>query len=314
MTDRAVLGTRAPLDSDQSARGVAVTVMATIALAANNVAIPLAYGHGTTPSAMLLVRYVVLIAGLFILLLLSRRQMRLPLGLYRHAIAAGCLSCLGSLGLITAYGLIPVSLALLILYIYPILTAILQSFIERRPVGLVQFACVLTAFTGLAITLGAGGGLVHGFNLMGVLAAFGGAICFAGFFLWSRYGLAGAEPGVTTLFTSLAGLGLSAVAGFVLDRTHLMPFQLPGAGDGIGWTAMLWVSVCFSLAYFCMTWGVQLVGASVATMLMNLETVFTIPLAALILGEVLDARRLIGAGLVLASVVASQVLAVKRPH
>jgi len=77
---------------------------------------------------------------------------------------------------------------------------------------------------------------------------------------------------------------------------------------------MAWVSVCFSLAYFGMTWGVQLAGATSATMLMNLETVFTMPLAAFFLSETLDARRLTGAGLVLASVVASQILAARKAH
>jgi drug/metabolite transporter (DMT)-like permease len=55
-----------------------------------------------------------------------------------------------------------------------------------------------------------------------------------------------------------------------------------------------------------MSWGVQLAGAAAATMLLNLEIVFTLPLAAAVLGEALDARRLIGAAMVLVAVVASQ--------
>jgi drug/metabolite transporter (DMT)-like permease len=55
-----------------------------------------------------------------------------------------------------------------------------------------------------------------------------------------------------------------------------------------------------------MSWGVQLSGAATATMLMNLEIVFTLPLAAAVLGEALDARRLLGAALVLTAVAASQ--------
>jgi len=295
--------------------GILVTVLATVALAANNVAIPVVYGHGTTPTAMLLVRYGVLIAGLCAVLRLTGRAAMLPARFRRHAAVAGALSCLGSLGLITAYGLIPVSLALIILYVYPILTAIGQSLIEHKPVSLGQFACLILAFAGLAIALGAGGdGIVRGFDLAGVLCALGGAVSFAGFFLWSRYGLAGADPGATTLNTSLAGLSLAAIAGVGLHFLGLMPFRAPGLGDGIGWLAMAWVSVCFSLAYFGMTWGVQLAGATSATMLMNLETVFTMPLAAFFLSETLDARRLTGAGLVLASVVASQILAARKAH
>jgi drug/metabolite transporter (DMT)-like permease len=295
--------------------GILVTVLATVALAANNVAIPVVYSHSTTPTAMLLVRYAVLIAGLYTVLRLTGRAAILPARFRSHAAIAGALSCLGSLGLITAYGLIPVSLALVILYVYPILTAIGQSLIERKPVSLGLFVCLILAFTGLAIALGAGGdGFVRGFDLAGVLCALGGAVSFAGFFLWSRYGLSGADPGTTALNTSLAGLFLAAIASAGFNFSGLMPFHAPGFGDGVGWLAMLWVSVCFSLAYFGMTWGVQLAGATSATMLMNLETVFTLPLAAYFLAETLDARRLTGAGLVLASVVASQILATRKAH
>jgi len=312
MSDEIVPISTAPAAGNRKANGVVVMVLATVALAANNVTIPLAYGHGATPTATLLVRYVVLIAGLLTALPLLGKRMRLEPRFYPHAMAAGGFSCLGSLGLITAYGLIPVSLSLLILYLYPILTAILQSLIERTPVSAGQFACLLMAFCGLAVALGAGGSsFAQGYDLAGILSAFAAAFAFAGFFLWSRYGLAGAEPGATTLYTSLAGICLAALAGLGLSVAGLVPFHTPMLGDGAGWLDLLAVSVCFSLAYFGMSWGVQLVGATSAAMLMNLETVFTLPLAAMFLGETLDARRLTGAALVLASVAASQLLAAK---
>ena len=313
MTDDITAPKPLSLADARKTTGLVVMVLTTVALAGNNVLIPLAYGHGATPTALLLVRYFVLIAGLLTAMLLLGKPIRLQRRYFGHAVAAGCLSCIGSLGLITAYGMIPVSLALLILYLYPILTAILQSLIERTPVSLAQFACLLAAFAGLGIALGVGGeGFAHGFNLAGVLCAFGAAFGFAGFFVWSRYGLAGAEPGATTLFTSLAGAGLGVAAAAAFNVAGLVPFHAPGLGDGPGWMAMLGVSAGFSLAYFGMSWGVQLIGATPATMLMNLETVFTMPLAVVILGEALDTRRLVGAGFVLAAVVASQWLAAQR--
>lgn len=296
----------------RKATGAAVTVMATIMLALGNVTIPTVYAHGATPTATILVRYLVLIAGLLVLLPLLGQPLRLERRFWGHAMAAGCLSSIGSLSLITAFGLIPVSLALLILYLYPILTAILQSLIERRPVSPAQFACLIAAFSGLAISLGAGGaGFAHGMNPLGVLSVVVAAFGFAGFFVWSRYGLAGVAPGSTTLFTSLSGFGFAASVGLGLHLTGVASLAVPGLGDGTGWLAMLAVSICFSVAYFGMSWGVQLIGATPATLLMNLETVFTLCLAALVLRESIDAQRLIGAAVVLSSVLASQVLAAR---
>jgi drug/metabolite transporter (DMT)-like permease len=124
--------------------------------------------------------------------------------------------------------------------------------------------------------------------------------------VWSRYGLSGAEPGATTLATSTVGTLIAALAGLTLQMSGLMAVAVPSMADGLGWLRILCVSVCLLLAYFGMSWGVQLAGPSAATMLMNLEIVFTLPLAAAVLGEALDARRLIGAAVVLAAVVASQ--------
>jgi len=299
-----------PAGGALKATGAGVTVVATIALALGNVTIPTVYAHGATPTATILVRYLVLIAGLLVLLPLLGQPLRLERRFWGHAMAAGCLSSIGSLGLITAFGLIPVSLALLILYLYPILTAILQSLIERRPVSPAQFACLIAAFAGLAISLGVGGeGLAHGVNPLGIVSVLVAACGFAGFFVWSRYGLTGVAPGSATLFTSLSGFGLAGVAGLALHVAGVASLSVPALSDGTGWLAMLAVSLCFSVAYFCMSWGVQLIGAAPATLLMNLEAVFTLSLAGFVLHETLDAHRLIGAALVLASVVASQILA-----
>lgn len=304
------------MDKGSNARiaGILVTVMAAAGYAGNNVLVALAYGQGATPTAVLFLRYVVLIAGLLIILPMTGQSLALPRRFFGHAIAAGCLASFDSLCLITAFGLIPIGLALLILYFYPIFTAILQSLIERTPVSPAQFGCLLTAFAGLAIALGAGGeGFASHVNFAGVLCAFGAGLGSAGFFIWSRYGLAGAEPGATTLFTSLAGAVIAAFAGVAFYVIGLMPFHTPGPSDGFGWLLILALSICFSIGYFGMSLGVQMISATRVTMLMNLETVFTMPLAFVILGEALDARRLAGATLVLTSVVVSQWLAANRP-
>ena len=297
----------------RQATGILVTVMATVAFAANNVLIPLAYGHGVTPTALLLLRYIILVAGLLIILPLAGQSLWLPRRYYVPAIATGCFSCLDSLGLITAFGLIPVGLSLLIFYLYPILTAILQGLIERRPVSLVQFGCLVSAFAGLAIALGAGGeGFAHGLNLIGLLSALGAAVASAAMLLCLRYGLADAEPGAMTLSTSLASMALAAIAGAALSAAGLAPFHIPGLGNSIGWLTIVALSVFFSFGYFGISRGAQLLGATPTAMLMNLETVFSIPLAAIILGEALDTPRLTGAAIVLASVVVSQWLAARR--
>jgi drug/metabolite transporter (DMT)-like permease len=287
--------------------GVLVLVLSCMALAGNNVLVPLVYAHGITPPALLLVRYLFVTAVLLITVPFFGNRVWIERPYWGHALGAGACVSLGALCLITAFGLIPVGLVLLIVYLYPVLTAIGQSSIEGKAVGRSQALCLLGAFAGLAIALGAGSGrFVQDANLAGLSWSFGAALGFTGFFVWSRYGLSGAEPGATVLATSMVGSLIAAVSSITLHVSGMMDVAVPSLSDGLGWLGILCVSVCFLLAYFGMSWGVQLSGAATATMLMNLEIVFTLPLAAAVLGEALDARRLLGAALVLTAVAASQ--------
>ena len=285
-------------------QGVAITVLATLALAANNTAVPFVYAHGGTSPALLLIRFAVLIGVMLLVLSVLRVPLRMQGRQYADAAVAGGLTCLGALGTITAFGLIPVSLALLILYLYPILTAILQSLVDRRPIGLTLLACLLTAFAGLAIALGVGSRFDRSLSVTGLLSSFASAVCYSGYFVWSRLRLSATEPGATMLVTAVAGAVIAALAGFALHSQGVLPFSLPG--DGTGWLAALICSLAFSIASFGMFRGVQLIGSTSAAMLMNLETVFTMPLAVLILGETLDTKRLVGAALVIGAAVVSQ--------
>jgi drug/metabolite transporter (DMT)-like permease len=58
--------------------------------------------------------------------------------------------------------------------------------------------------------------------------------------------------------------------------------------------------------------GVHLIGPAPTAMVMNLEPVFTIALAVTLLAETLSDRKLIGVAVVLAAVVASQLLSKRR--
>jgi drug/metabolite transporter (DMT)-like permease len=88
-------------------------------------------------------------------------------------------------------------------------------------------------------------------------------------------------------------------------------FVVPTAG-ALGWGALLVAVLGFAFAFFAMFRGVQLIGPAPTAMLMNLEPVFTIVLALVLLAEPLTLRKLIGAAAVLAAVFVSQRLARRR--
>lgn len=277
--------------------GIGATLAAALALSLNNVTVPLVYTHGSNPPSVVMLRYVLLIVVLAGLLPALRRPVRLPARQYAHAAGAGGMSALGSVGLLGAFAFIPVSLAILIVYAYPILTAVIDSLVSRRRPSPIQLGCLFVAFVGIGIALEID---QLAFDGRGIALAVMGAIAFAASFVWNGHGLKGVDAMTSALHMSLAGLALLAVV--VLGSGGLaLPVDQPG------WLWLLLVSSCFSLAFVGMFHGVQSIGAPTAAMLMNLEPVFTIALAVGLLGEPLTPMRMLGAALVLAAVTASQI-------
>lgn len=283
-----------------SATGALITAGAALALAVNNVTVPLVYAAGANAPTVVLLRYLFLLAVLTALLMLMGRSLRLRRAEYLHAAGAGIAAAIGAMSLLGSFARIPLGLAILIAYLYPIFTALMQSLIERRLPSLWQLSCLLAAFLGLGIALEIRD---MALNPTGVGLAFMAALGFGASFVWNRYGLPEADSTIASLHMGVAG---TLVTGLVLIL--LAPFRPPAAGDLTGWLLVGAVSICFSLAFLGMFAGVQRIGATAAAMIMNLEPILTIALAVLMLGEALTLARLIGGAIVLAAVLASQMV------
>ncbi len=198
---------------------------------------------------------------------------------------------------------LPVSLAILIFFTFPLMTALLESTLDRRLPSLGQIACLFGALAGLAIALE-----VERFALApeGVIFAAIGAVGVAISYVWTGRALPGVDSAVMTFHM--------AITGFVGASLYVMAtgsFALPVDG-GLGWAALVVAVVGFAVAFFAMFRGVHLIGPAPTAMVMNLEPVFTIALAVTLLAETLSDRKLIGAAVVLAAVVASQLLLKRR--
>lgn len=207
--------------------GGLVTMASALLLAINNITVPVAYAHGSNAPTVVLLRYFLLLGLLLVLLPLLGRRLRLSAAEHGHAFGAGSASAIGSLGLLGAFAFIPVSLAVLIIYLYPLFTALGQSLVERRWPSLLQLACLLAAFAGLAIAMEVSEASI---DPRGVALALGGAMCFAVSFVWSRHGLARADNLVATFFMSVAGTVVTAAVVALVGS-----FAPPPLASATGW-------------------------------------------------------------------------------
>lgn len=276
--------------------GMAVTMGAALALAINNVSLPYVYGAGWNAQSVVLTRFIFTTAVFGIVLMLAGRGFRLARNDAVHAVGSGVALAIGSLGLLGSFQFIPVSLAIVIIYTNPVLTAVMLSIWQRRAPSLVQILCLITAFAGVAIATGLD---LSSLDPRGLVLAVMSAFSFALSFSWNSVKLRHADTMVVTLYMAIAG-GLATAAFVLVSDSYRSP------DDGWGWLLFLIPACCFTFAMLGMYEGVKRIGGGPAAMLMNLEPIFTIGLAPLVLGETLTPMHIAGGILVIASVYVSE--------
>lgn len=212
---------------------------------------------------------------------------------------------LGVLGnhLLTLFGLrfIGASTAGVIIGASPAITALLSSLLVRDiPFKTVAAGCAVS-FAGVALVSGVGGDAPRGDNPW-----LGGLLILLGLVSWALYSIGGREvmdrlsPLTVNWTTLLVSLLLQMPLLFtdqklLLSGTSVVPVS--------GWLALLYLIV-FATALGQQAWlyGVQGVGASRAGVFVNLIPVSALLLSAMLLGDVIGAREVVGMVLILAGV------------
>ena len=117
---------------------------------------------------------------------------------------------------------------------------------------------------------------------------------------WNSVKLRAADGIVVTFHIAICGVTTSAL--FLLATGT---FALTSSGLA-GWLPLLVTSFFFSMAFIGTYKAIELVGGAPTAMMLNLEPVFVMFLAALFLGEDLTLPRLVGGAMVIGAVVMSE--------
>ena len=158
---------------------------------------------------------------------------------------------------------------------------------------------ILIALAGAAIVIGRGDplALLRGGLGAGELTILGCVASWSAFTLIAKRLMAGLSPLAITVYASLTGTLMLAVAALV-DGAPLVPSASPAA-----WLALAFLGAFgTAVAFVWYNDGVRRLGAARAPVFINLVPVFAVALGALVLGERIDASMLAGGALVLAGV------------
>ena len=284
-----------------AAAGVAVVLLAAGTLAPLTTFARLSYDSGATPTSVLFARYACATVVLLALLLILRRPLLPPRWAAGSFLGAAISWFVASNCYLASVAFIPVSLAALIFYTYPLMVALLARFTEGTKIGWLGAAAFLTAFAGLALALGPS---FQSLDWRGIAFGFAGAAGAAGALLFTG-----------RLGTRIDGFGLSfwanalGVPGMLAVVLLTGNWALPEVTWG--WWPLAGGALCYAVAINLMFLGTRLAGAARSSMILNLEPVLTIAIAAALLGERLVPLQLFGAALVIAAVAMSSF---KRPR
>lgn len=291
-----------PTPARRASLGAAAVAAAAVAVSLSNVLAPVIYDAGGNPPSYLAARFLCFVALCGLWFRLAGRTPALPPGRRGTAYAVGVVFAGGAGALIGSFAYMPVSLAILIFYTFPLLTAAATAILDRRPPRPLEAACLPAAFAGLALALDVS---FAGLDPAGLALAALAAVGVATAYVWHSRALADLDAVPVTFHMSVSGAVAATLVALAFGAV-----AVPAGGPG--WLAFSGAVLTFAAAFFLMFLGLRVIGPVRTALIMNLEPVATIALAMLLLGEPLSPRQALGAALVVGAVVVAQRAARRR--
>ena len=280
--------------------GSAAALVSAIAFASNVVLSKLAYDFGTNLHALNLIRAAVFLSCLLVAVWLSGSQVSIKRNELYRCLVLGVLLCAEMYLLLASVLFIPVAMAILVFYTYPIMIAVWTWRTGRHHLSYLGLGVMALAFIGLIITLTGSDTLLVGWDgRNGIALALVSGICLAAILLLSEQVLEKQPAKIMMLYMLLSA---TAVVGFVsLFLAELTwPASLPG------WLALCGSSVLYVVATLLLFKAVDLVGSLQTAIIDNTSPIWAMILGVIVLGQWLNAQQVIGASVTIAAVMLLQ--------
>lgn len=282
--------------------GYLIVIVAALAFAGNNAFAVLSYDGSTTPLTLITIRNVFTLLALTALMMIAGRAIRLPPRQRNAALGLGLLNSTMAFCLMSSFDHIAVGLAVLIFYLYPVLTGLGAWLLRQESLNRGILIGLIGSFAGLALALGNTGATA---STLGMVLAGAAALLMTGVVLLSARVLQTDNAYSVTLHMHISGSLM-----FVIICLIAGDFSLPQTERG--WIGLISVPVFYTIAVAGFFAGIAWIGGVRASLVMNLEPVASIALGFILLGQVLTERQLVGAALVIAAVTAVKWLSGKQ--
>lgn len=257
-------------------------------------ALPL-YKEGMDPDSVLFFRYLFAIPLLGIMLKVRGRSFTLKRREIVPLIILGWLVALSSLTLFQSYNYMEAGIASTILFVYPILVALIMAVVFKEKITLQTVLCIFLALSGIGLLYKGGDGAT--LSLTGVALVMASALSYAIYIVGvNRPRLKDVATLKVTFYVLLFGLSLFLVridfgqSLQIVDKWYL-------------WGNLIALAVFpTAISFLCTTQAIQYIGSTPTAILGALEPVTAVFFGVAVFGEALTPRLSIGMVLIILAV------------
>lgn len=250
-------------------------------------AVPL-YADGMNPTSVLLLRYLASLPILLIMMLWRGQSLRLNKRELWPVMMLGVLMGVSSLGLFEAYEYMNAGVASTLLFMYPVIVAVLMSFFFHERFRITTGLCLVVMGAGLVLLMKGGDG--GDFSLIGFLLVFLSSLTYALYLVMTN--VSKVIKGIPTLKLMFYQL-LSGSTVFIVMLLSGQSFTLPDGG--YGWFNVMALAILpTALSLSCTTVAIHCIGSTATAIFGALEPVTAVILSVMVLGQPLTTVEILG--------------------
>lgn len=257
-------------------------------------ALPL-YKAGMDPDSVLFFRYLFAIPLLGIMIKARGRSFKIQRKETFPLIIMGLLVALSSLTLFLSYNYMAAGIASTLLFVYPIMVALIMSMVFKEKLALQTIVCMLLALGGIGLLYKSEDGST--LSLIGTLLVFASSLSYAIYIVGiNQTSLKNVATLKVTFYVLLFGLSL-----FVARLLYSGVLNTPD--QWYLWANLLALAVFpTAISFLCTTGAIQYIGSTPTAILGALEPVTAIFFGIAVFGESLTVRESFGLVMIIVAV------------